>query len=243
MVRAGAWESLAVATTGALTIAYLSSRKIKRTNASGAPPKKVEEQRHDNDELVITMLPLETSDLMMQNVSSISTITWYTGDIDNVKDDLRNRVADILRANPWVGGRLAKRRNVKGALTPSLVYCSNEEIIVSERLDVIYQCCNNDDRHVIPLTRDTPYGQLPIILKSLLVKNANTLLDIEDGSLFRISMVPDCKDPHGRFALIVSLAHCIGDGQTFYNLQNMLDLKKGKRNVVVSLNARNHRTN
>ena len=34
---------------------------------------------------------------------------------------------------------------IKGALTPSLVYCSNEETIVSERLDVIYQCYNNDD--------------------------------------------------------------------------------------------------
>jgi len=74
-------------------------------------------------------------------------------------------------------------------------------------------------------------------LKKLLVKYSNTLLDKEDGSLFRISMVPDCKEPHGRFALVVSLAHCIGDGQTFYNLQNMLDLKKSNRNVVVSLNV------
>jgi len=185
MVRAGAWESLAVATTGALTIAYLSNQKLKRTNAAGDPQKKEEEERHDNEEVVntmlpsetttadgaqeehrddhetttvgaaavpprkeeehrhaneevvITMLPLETSDLMMQNVSSISTITWYTGDIVNVKDDLRNRVADILRANPWIAGRLAKRRNMKGTLTPSLVYCSNEETLVSQRLDVI----------------------------------------------------------------------------------------------------------
>ena len=43
MVRAGTWESLAVATTGALTIAYLSNRKLKRTNAEGATPKKEEE--------------------------------------------------------------------------------------------------------------------------------------------------------------------------------------------------------
>ena len=84
--------------------------------AAAVPPMKEEEQRHDNDEVVIELLPLETSDLMMENVSSISTITWYTGDIDNIKDDLRHHVADILRINPWVGGRLAKRRGVKSSL-------------------------------------------------------------------------------------------------------------------------------
>ena len=223
MVKAGGWESLAVATTGVLALAYLSKSKPKAIEI----PKK-----EHHDEVVVTMLPLETSDVMMQNISSISTITWYKGDIDTIQESLRNRITDILRANPWIGGRLEKRRNKNGAMVPSLIYCANTEKTISKELDIIYKCYNGD-KDEIPLTRDIPYEQLTTILQNLLVKNSFNLLDKEDGALFRISLVPDYKDLHGYFALVVSLAHCIGDGQTYYSLHNMLDMK----HKVVSLNV------
>jgi hypothetical protein len=50
----------------------------------------------------IEFLPLELQSPLISK--SVTTITFYKGDYRKIKDQLEQRVQDILQANPWLGG-------------------------------------------------------------------------------------------------------------------------------------------
>ena len=96
MVKVGVFETV-TATAGIAASAYwLSQRNRNKSNVNA------ETATFEEDLVMQELLPFETSDLMIQNVTSISAMTWYNGDIQKLKGPLRNRIRLILEANPWL---------------------------------------------------------------------------------------------------------------------------------------------
>ncbi|KAL3934603.1 MAG: hypothetical protein SGBAC_009714 [Bacillariaceae sp.] len=169
----------------------------------------------------IQLSSVETSFAMFQSVQGISTLTWYDGNIEHVRHTIMDKLMDICLANPWLTGRLIKTGHSSSDV--SLVYSK----ATSERINIattrIFQ--------VLPassgISRDsnhTAYPKLPKLLNKLgcLVGPGANIVDKDDEYVFKIRLIPDCIQPTKKFALVVSLAHCVGDGHTFYQVHNML---------------------
>ena len=232
MVRVGVFETV-TATAGIAASAYWLSQRNRNKNGNV----NTETATSEEDLMIKDLLPFETSDLMMQNVTSISAMTWYNGDIEKVRSPLRKRIRLILEANPWLCGRLRKIKKQGDKRRIALVYYPDTEKLVSEEIDAIFKFLDVESNTKYPLTRNLDYEKLPKILGDTLVDNSNKLIDKidESGILFKISLIADYKNPTKKFALVMSMAHCIGDGQTFYNLHNMLGIKDEK-DLIVKLN-------
>ncbi len=56
---------------------------------------------------VIPLLAFEQSTALME-VSGVTTITFFVGNIDHAAAYIRYRFAQIVRANPWLSGKLVK---------------------------------------------------------------------------------------------------------------------------------------
>jgi hypothetical protein len=78
----------------------------------------------------------------------------------------------------------------------------------------------------IPLKRDTQFVQYKDICADYAVKvpPAPRLIG-KNHPIWKVTIVPDAVDPFGRFALIVSQSHFVGDNYTYYRLLNMLSPK------------------
>lgn len=164
---------------------------------------------HINPDEVVHQLLYREKTLLTQSLDSISSLTWFRGDLHKAKTYLRDRLAKILTVNPWLAGRLATRN---GEIT--MVFPSNEKKIL-QQLDTIF--CYQQ----IPISRNTPYEEILSSIHSLLVKRGEEALD-QDQPVFRVSILPDINQPTDRFVLVTSLSHTVGDGHTFYILHKML---------------------
>ncbi|CAJ1344683.1 unnamed protein product, partial [Effrenium voratum] len=130
---------------------------------------------------------------------------------------LRDRLARLLAANPWLGGRLVRKSEA--------VYLSFG--------------CEADERHlqllgpdVIQITADMPYELISqqVSGSRAEVRSGMDCLQNPREPLIRVSL---CCEAGDRFALIVSLSHIIADGYTYHRLFHMLT----NRSVpVVALN-------
>ena len=169
----------------------------------------------ETDEHVVSLLPFETSMPIMQQQFSTATLTWYKMDsnatsLDDVATFLRDRLTTMLEANPWLGGRIKTRK-----FAASIVYTPVQSKQQADRiLTVFYQ-------QDIKVSMDTPYPEASALLQKTVVPLTYFSLWGWDAPFFRVALVQDCKD-ETRFALITSLAHCVGDGKTYYNLHNMI---------------------
>jgi Wax ester synthase-like Acyl-CoA acyltransferase domain len=154
------------------------------------------------DETVVELLAVEKA---MPNGMTIPALTWFKGDYRKVEETLRQRAHEILKANPWLGGRLLKRN---GEL--SLVYSASSTANPSFH----FQCLTNLKK---PISRDTPLVQLAPRLSHLIaLKRGPT------NPLWKVYIIPDFKRPHDHFAVVFVMSHVIADGNTFYRIQNML---------------------
>ncbi|CAB9509811.1 expressed unknown protein [Seminavis robusta] len=142
--------------------------------------------------------------------NATSTLTWFQGDYSQVVDSLRERTGKILELNPWLAGRIEKRKEKNGAY--ALVYSTAKQ---ASDLLATHFCCHESNEL---LSRDIPFDQLGAKCSELdlYVKVGPTL------PLWRVHVIPCHKDPHQKFAVVVSISHALSDGHTFYRLHNML---------------------
>jgi hypothetical protein len=170
----------------------------------------------DHAERALSLLPFELSMPIMQQQFSTASYTWYKLDkdkdqtLEQVAKSTQLRLAEMLEANPWLGGRI-KTRNGAAAI----VYTPAQSKQQADRLLTVYTCAD------ICVSMDTPYPEASARLQCTVVPLTYFWLWNWDAPFFRVALVPDCKDPQ-RFALVTSLAHCVGDGKTYYNLHNMI---------------------
>lgn len=205
---------------------------------------------------VVKLLPVEAS-IPAPISPSIATVTYYQGDHNDFARKIRARVREILKANPWLTGRLdwSDRQAEEGNFV--LVYDDrssrnssvgeaskipprNAEDDVDEKvLDDHFQ---HDEKHntndtTPSLSFNTPLASVGTAAKPFLVEAGYFCLrDPPNKPLFRVCVVPDAENPKKRFALVVSISHLIADGHTYYQIYNMLDQDAS----VVSLSPERH---
>ena len=189
------------------------------------------------EEATVELLEGETSPVMLGMAPAISTVTFYEGPHADAAAYLRRRVVEVLRLNPWLGGRLARRR---GRVV--LVYSADAGdgegdgegegegegegdgegtdgvAPVAAGAAAVFRHCAPGE---VPLSRATPYGAMARAAASALVGKGSESLG-SGAPVLRVSVVPDAAAPEARWALVASLSHVVADGHTFYRVLGML---------------------
>jgi hypothetical protein len=145
--------------------------------------------------------------------TAVSTITWFDGDGATAASHIRARVKEILCLNPWLAGRLVMEP------TLSLVFQQSTDPIQDSVVDTIFSF----HEHHPGFTLRTPLSDLAdtALAHGFICPKASDILR-KKLPFFKVTMVADETGHNKRFALIVSLAHRVGDGHTFYSIYNML---------------------
>jgi hypothetical protein len=184
----------------------------------------------DHVERVVSLLPFELSMPIMQQQFSTASLTWYKmgkgQTLEQVATSTRLRLTEMLKANPWLGGRI-KTRNGAAAI----VYTPAQS---KQQADRLLSVLNSTD---VRVSMDTPYAETSALLQRTVVPLTYFWLWNWDAPFFRVALVRDYKDAQ-RFALVTSLAHCVGDGKTYYDLHNMIAHKAPV--VALNINRKHH---
>jgi len=160
---------------------------------------------------------------------SISTLTFFRGDAARASAFLRARLGEVLQANPWLTGALAKR---------------------SGQLELCYPlepAAGQLERLFNPTQRAGKPGKVPVVdstmsYMALCEAVGGSAAEILKGSscinkpepLLALTEVPDNKRPSDTFAVVFSVSHVIADGFTYYKLLAMLS----DGGTIASLNAK-----
>lgn len=157
------------------------------------------------------LLPLESSWLLMEE-PGIAAVTFYEGAIDLAAELLHKRLTALLKANPWLLGRLTKNQNSKQLFLTFSRYF-NEESAASEI--ILFK----PDGLLFELSE--PYVQLCKKASACVVSKGRLLL-VNQEPLVKLSLVPVLENHNSKFAVVFSVSHVIADGYTFYALLNSL---------------------
>ena len=154
------------------------------------------------------------------NLPYVSTLTWFDGDYQQAHEFLIDRLKIIIQKNPWLIGRIAKRKDDSSGLyiahpiNIDTDESNNESATIINIKDYIKLVPEEES----PISRsDSPLGELGKLCKKYLI-TTNGL----DEPLLNIVLIPCQSSPKTKFALICQLSHVIGDGATFYKLHEML---------------------
>lgn len=145
----------------------------------------------------------------------ITTANLYRGACDDaVVEELRRRVHAVVRANPWLAGRVAPAR--AGGRTEALHCPAAEDVDGAALVTVVEE----------PRLRlgGMGYTQLAALLAPHALDGGAT--GIGRGRLFQAVLVSGPLAEGGQaeacFALVISLSHVVADGCTFYRIYRML---------------------
>lgn len=162
----------------------------------------------------------------MMMTPAVTTVDFYEGaDVDAAAAHLRLATAAAVEANPWLLGTLARRRDrvwLRAACTEAR---ARGDAVFAEAEDPAAQADS-----------DASYEDVARSLARFAVPRSGACVDaVPAPLLFRVTLVR-ASGSAGRFAVVVSLSHVVGDGSTFYALRAMLGLGAGAR----PLNAQRH---
>jgi len=155
----------------------------------------------------VKLLKIESNTVLY--CQSISTMTIYEGISPN--NYIIKKIKKIIIQNPWLNGKLTK---------------SDEKIFLeyndnyTDNIEYIYNYIENNEL-VFDLFIKNPnvnnYNKIINQISSFLVKSGIECLN-KDEKLFKVILI---KLIDNKFALIISINHCIVDGYTYYKLYNM----------------------
>ncbi|KAL3935217.1 MAG: hypothetical protein SGBAC_009218 [Bacillariaceae sp.] len=176
-----------------------------------------------DDEIVVNLLPIERVLAMGGGGdNAMSTFTWFKMTDKNYNHDktrqfLQDRFYQLIKANPWMIGRILKRDGEHSLVYPKELWEGTKDGPMSE----YFQCLEDSG-----VSTDTPYDQLGSKLSHLMLKTG------PKEPLCRVTMLPPSSDKQ-HFAVVVTMSHVIGDGATFFKMNNML---LNVQEEIVSLN-------
>eukprot|EP01040_Poterioochromonas_malhamensis_P017220 gene17220-19735_t len=172
---------------------------------------------------------LSTEKKMILRSRSPTSITFYNGDI-TAEFSLAWQVLEILKANPWLAGRVLRHR-FKGRWRKEITLI-HPKIFDEKTLPLYYE-------EIIASTHDYQENdqKLPEKVNKFVVGRGLDVIDQPEKILFKVTVLKlydkeseTHLDPSKfkivKSALIVSLNHVIGDGHTFYTIYSFLDGKQ-----------------
>lgn len=154
---------------------------------------------------------------------AITTTTFQRGDPIQAAAALKQKLAAVITANPWLAGNLIKK---SGAL--NLCYSPSPQPVdqfFNMGTDVINKGGLDSEMEFVDVCKAVAGTAAEIGKGSALINNNKLLL--------ALTVVPDAKRSSDTFAVIFSVSHVIADGYTYYKLLSML----AKDGEVVALNA------
>lgn len=173
----------------------------------------------------IPLLEIEGHSLFMNIFQGVTTVTFYDGDLYTVLGTLGDRIAEIVRANPWLAGRLTKNAGVHD----NVVCLEYPEKVDHAVLDKVFQVrtdlkgkldgAASFNEIMSTVNGAEPACHLPVgaeLLNTERTVGLFTVFEMEKG-----------------FALVVSISHCLADGHTYYTIMDMIHDK----NPVVAMNV------
>ena len=178
----------------------------------------------------IELLPSEVSPVIMMT-PAITTVTFFRGDLESVKDALAQRVAAVVSANPWLASVLDYDADGNVAAwypkADSDGKANMPGLIVRDDLEVPYHPATRQDASSSssssspspssssssPPPGDAYHG-LVTALAPAMCKPSVECVGKHDEPLFMVTAVPCGGRTH--FALVVSANHSLVDGHGFY---------------------------
>jgi hypothetical protein len=167
-------------------------------------------RRHCNDPNYKTF-PLLQSEYGVRGSASVTTITFFTGDSDAAKDWIKTRTLEIMRANPWLAGRL-----VSSDEDSRLHLCHPKSITQQDLQDYVTVLDNPSLSHTLK------YRDIVDKYGDSFIKRGMECFDL-DEHLFKVLFIRiSAKD----FAVVISFSHMLGDGHTYYKIYSMFSCKQ-----------------
>ena len=194
-----------VATAAVLYSGYIAYSRKKRNAKRGI---------EEGDE-ILELLEGEREGLV--HTASVTSITFYDGYIE--KDLVENKVNAIVRANPWLDGRLV---NIPTRGGVCCVYKKLEADSWKPQFKHFFTTSSSDLELALSGggSGGPAYDKIIAQVEPLVVKKGTESVDKEE-SLFKVNLIE--LIPRKRYALVVSVSHVIGDGHTYYRLYGMLN--------------------
>lgn len=147
--------------------------------------------------------------------TSIATITFFRGDIVGASQALRAQFDKVVRANPWLAGRLVRDKTSKGKLVLRHPVAPTEA-----HIDAVFASDHAEDVSG-ELSLGVPYPKLckALFAKKRVVPAGTALVNRPDAP---VAMLRLARASSGAFSLTFSLSHSVGDGRTYYEVLKML---------------------
>ena len=167
--------------------------------------------------VIINLLPDEKNRHL--NTPSISTLTFYKKQFPI--EDLRVRLKELMKTNPFLMARLATIRDMDAVIDPT-----NGAKLVGVCAIYPSTFSDKDEPDFFRVVKDSslnsqlPYEDLLRKVSKYDVALGRDAVD-KDVPLFRVTLIEIEKGAH--YCMMVSLCHTIADGFTFYKIYSMLD--------------------
>jgi hypothetical protein len=175
-------------------------------------------------QVVCEELTSQEADQMMIG-PSITTATFMRGDVEAAGKIIRNRLAQLVHANPWLTGTLVKTGDGK----VSLSYSASP---TADQIDLLFNPSGAAKAPELSSTMDFVQICRSVSSSSAEIAKGSDCVD-NSRPLVAVSLLPDSLRPQDTFALIFSCSHVILDGFSHYRLLSMLCTN----GTIVALNA------
>jgi hypothetical protein len=190
------------------------------------------------DAVAVPLLEVEGSPACMA-LCGITTVSFFSGcSAEEAVAALRPRVREVLEANPWLAGRLARGqgRGPGGGVPLQLVHPPADQVD-DATVDSLFSGTEGSIERVharmgyVDLCRAIGPGGL-----SAVVDKGTALIDDPRRLVTKITVTKDITRPKQAFALVFSVAHVAADACTYYRVLSMLSAH-GSRCGVEALSA------
>jgi hypothetical protein len=166
----------------------------------------------------VHLLKDEAGGLMME--TGITTITFYKGTFNAASAALRAQFAEVVKANPWLAGRLIKSRSGTQLQFPAE---GVSEGLVSAMFasHAFQEGANAKDGALFLPAPERGYEAICTEMYrsgTMIVESGSALL----GKDKPVALLTLAESKAGEFALVFSLSHSVGDGRTYYEVLKML---------------------
>ena len=182
------------------------------------------------------LLKAESSFGWMAGMPSGNALTYFRGSIDEAHTFLKERLAAVLTANPWLCARLVKRDAMHGvAMTWSDEGLAEALSALETNTSAILHLAPADLKDKLGL--ENPYKDLcRALTRSKLAVPVGKRCLKESRPLLSLCLIPTGAS---EFAVWLSMSHIIADGYTAYAILNML-LSKDEASVMALEPERDH---
>ncbi|GEM74102.1 hypothetical protein [Vibrio sagamiensis] len=151
------------------------------------------------------------------NEGIISTISVFKGSAPI--EQLEQRILKIINLNPWIGARLINGEEGELVfITPETIdsFLTYFEVFDIERLI-------SGEKSILNLINIIEKGLNQEVIDKLYVSPIQECIE-RNTPLIKFSLVQDI--PNNEFAIIFSMSHVMGDGESYYNIINMLSFNE-----------------